>query len=251
MISKAQIKLIQSLKSKKYRKKNGLFVVEGIKLVKDLLSSGFKPVHIFAVRDFINDFVRQNCPVDELSRSEMKKISFLTTPSETLALFKIPEYPIHSTFKDDFILVLDNVQDPGNLGTIIRVADWFGIKNIVCSENTADIYNPKVVQASMGSIARVKVHYTTLFNYLKEASNTYNFTLYGSFMKGESIYDRNFSDKKVLIMGNEGQGISKEIKSIIDEEIAIPPFFKENKGPESLNVAMATGIILSEIRRKN
>lgn len=248
MISKAKIKLIQSLKSKKYRNKNGLFVVEGKKSIVDLLQAGMKAVHIFSLKHLIDEFSVADCIIDEVSLSEIKKISFLSTPSNALALFKIPENDIHAANQDNFILALDNVQDPGNLGTIIRTADWFGIQHIVCSTNTVDVYNPKVVQASMGSIARVRVYYLDLFDYLKSVQD--KFTLYGSFMKGTSVYETNFTEKKILIMGSEGQGISLAIEKLINKKIAIPIFAKGNSKPESLNVAIATGIIISDIKKK-
>ncbi len=249
MISKAKIKLIQSLKNKKYRIKNGLFVVEGKKSILDLLYAGMKAVHIFSLNNLIDDFSEADCFVDEVSYTDIKKISLLSTPSNSLAIFKIPEYDLDATYKDNFLLALDNVQDPGNFGTIIRTADWFGIKHIVCSLNTVDVFNPKVVQASMGSIARVRVYYLDLFDYLKSAQD--KFTLYGSFMEGKSIYKTSFQEKKILIMGNEGNGISPEIKNLINEKVSIPIFTTGNSAPESLNVAMASGIIISEIKRKS
>ncbi len=247
MISKAQIKLIHSLKLKKYRKKHGLFVVEGEKSVRDLLQSGLKPEHIFLQEGFSAgfEFTEQ---ITEISAPEMKKISFLSTPSKVLALFEIPEYSLEDSLLNNLVLILDEVQDPGNLGTIIRVADWFGLRDIVCSTGTVDVYNPKTVQATMGSIARVKLHYTDLPEYLQKAKNR-GFNIYGSFMNGSSIYQTSFAGKKLLVMGNEGNGISPEIAQLVDEQISIPKFFQGNEGPESLNVAMATGIILSEIKR--
>jgi TrmH family RNA methyltransferase len=249
MISKAQIKLIQSLKLKKYRKKHNLFVVEGKKSVNDLLKGGLQAYHIFFVEE--NSFNPKGIKpsmISKISVSEMKKISFLTTPSNVLALFKIPDYNLQESFNDNLIIALDEIQDPGNLGTIIRVADWFGISRIICSPASADIYNPKTVQATMGSIARVKVYYTGLLDYLAKAK-TKGFTLFGSFMNGSSIYKESFSEKKVLIMENEGSGISLEVEKLIDKRISIPQFFETGNGPESLNVAMATGIIVSEIKR--
>jgi len=248
MISKAKIKLIQSLKRKKYREKHKLFVVEGEKSIKDLLQAGMKAVDFFVVPELMEYAVFSDFKPEEISKEEMKKISFLSTPGNLLAVFEIPEYSLDESFRFDFILALDDVQDPGNLGTIIRVADWFGIKAIVCSNNTADVFNPKVVQATMGSIARVQVHYVDLSDFLKKAKNEY--MIYGSFMEGDSVYETDFSKKKILIMGNEGKGISTEIEKFIAQKVSIPLFAKGNSVPESLNVAMATGIILSEIKRK-
>ncbi len=248
MISKAKIKLINSLKSKKYREKHKLFVVEGEKSIQDLLQAGMKAVSVFALSNIIEHFNDIDCELAEVSSTEMKKISFLKTPGNSLALFEQSKNLFEESFKSSFVLVLDNVQDPGNLGTIIRVADWFGVQDIVCSDDSADIYNPKVVQASMGSIARVKVYYTNLSEYLQNTKTEY--TVYGSFMEGNPIYETDFQEKKIVVMGNEGKGISSDIEKLIDEKISIPRFTHKSKGPESLNVAMATGIILSEIKRK-
>ncbi len=248
MISKAKIKLINSLKSKKYREKHKLFVVEGEKSIQDLLQAGMKAVSVFVSGDILEHFNNIDCELAEVSATEMKKISFLKTPGNSLALFEQSKNLFEESFKSSFVLVLDNVQDPGNLGTIIRVADWFGVRDIVCSDDSADIYNPKVVQASMGSIARVKVYYTNLSEYLQNAKTEY--AVYGSFMEGNSIYETDFQEKKIVVMGNEGKGISSDIEKLIDEKISIPRFTHKGEGPESLNVAMATGIILSEIKRK-
>ena len=247
MISKAKIKLIQSLKSKKYREKHRFFVVEGEKSVNDLLQAGMKAVQLYIVPEFAENRFVSDIELNPVTESEMKKISFLSTPGNILALFEIPQYSIQQSFEQNFILALDNVQDPGNLGTIIRLADWFGIKDIVCSKNTADVFNPKVVQATMGSIARVRVHYVDLAGYLKKATDKY--TVYGSFMRGKSMYETDFSEKKILIMGNEGKGISSEIEQLVSKKVSIPRFTQEDSVPESLNVAMATGIILSEMMR--
>lgn len=248
MISKAKIKLINSLKSKKYREKYKLFVVEGEKSIQDLLYSGMKAVSVFALNSVIDHFSNIDCELTEVSASEMKKISFLKSSGNSLALFEQSKKALKESFGSSFVLALDNIQDPGNLGTIIRIADWFGIRNIVCSNDSADIYNPKVVQASMGSIARINVYYTNLSEYLQNTKAEY--TIYGSFMEGHSIYESDFQKKKILVMGNEGKGISPDIEKLIDKKISIPRFTLKEEGPESLNVAMATGIILSEIKRK-
>ena len=252
MISKAKIKLIQSLKQKKNRAKSGLFVAEGIKTIKDLLKSNIKVSEIFGLSDIVqNKELSLGIKVSELTENEINKISFLSTSTNILGLFEIPDYRISNCFQSDFLIALDGVQDPGNLGTIIRLANWYGIKNIICSENCADVFNPKVIQSTMGSIARVSVYYTNLPNFLQKAKNEENYFVYGSFMEGKSIYDTSFNKKKILVMGNEGKGISDELMEFMENKISIPPFFEKSEGPESLNVAIATGIIVSEMTRKS
>lgn len=251
MISKAKIKLIQSLRQKKNRIKKGLFVAEGTKTVNDLLGAGIKTAEIYGTSNITGQIkVLNKTSLCEVSDIEMKKISFLSNASDVLGLFEIPQINIDDVFYSDFIIALDGVQDPGNLGTIVRLADWFGVKNIVCSLDCADLYNPKTVQSTMGSIARVQVHFTDLPEFLLKAKSEKKYKIYGSFMKGEPIYEISFQQKKILVMGSEGQGIFMEVEQLIDEHITIPAFFDGKDGPESLNVAMATGIIVSEMKRK-
>jgi len=250
MISKAKIKLIQSLKQKKYRTKNGLFVAEGYKTIIDLLDSEIKSVGIYGIADVLENVKNTDkTELFEVSANEMKKISFLSTASNILGLFEIPEINIDDCFANDFLIALDGVQDPGNLGTIVRLADWFGVKNIICSLDCVDVYKPKTVQSTMGSIVRVKVHYADLPEFLQKAKSEKKHQIYGSFMNGKSIYKTSFRQKKILIMGSEGQGISKEVAQFIDEHISIPAFFEGANGPESLNVAVASSIIVSEMKR--
>ncbi len=249
MISKAKIKLIQSLKHKKNRDKNGIFVAEGVKTIKELLDTKLSAVELFCTQKALSQIeINKDVKVIEAGKEEIKKITHLSTPSEIVGLFKIPENDLTDSFGTNFILVLDGVQDPGNLGTIIRLADWYDIKSIVCSENCVDAYNPKVVQSTMGSIFRVKVHYTNLFPFLEQA-NRNKFTIYGSFMNGETIYTESFDRNKILIMGSEGKGISDEIEKFVEKKISIPAFFNGDDGPESLNVAIASAIIVSEMKR--
>ena len=175
MISKAKIKLIQSLKQKKYRSKLGLFVAEGVKTINDLLNSNVKVVELFALADIIHKINSvDGTAVVKVSENEFKKMSFLATPTNVLGLFEIPDYDISNSFQSHFLIALDGVQDPGNLGTIIRLADWYDIKNIICSLDCADVFNPKVVQATMGSIARVNIHYTKLAEFLQKAKTEKN-----------------------------------------------------------------------------
>ncbi|OQX98503.1 MAG: hypothetical protein B6I20_10975 [Bacteroidetes bacterium 4572_117] len=249
MISKAKIKLIQSLKYKKFRNKTGLFVAEGIKTIRELQNSDIKMSEIFGLGEILQKIdVPAGIEKTELDEKDLKKISFLSTATNVLGLFKIPEYNIAESFENNFIIALDGVQDPGNLGTIIRLADWYNVKSIVCSKNCADAFNPKVIQSTMGSIYRVKVFYADLTSYLDKAKKN-KFAVYGSFMDGETIYGKTFNGKKILVMGSEGNGISKEVRGFIDKKISIPAFFDGNDGPESLNVAVASAIIVSEMKR--
>jgi len=239
MLSKSQIKLITSLKQKKYRLQHGLFVVEGVKTIKELLKSDFELDMLYSTEAFNIDAKKEEL----ISEAELNRISFLTTPNKALAIFKIPK-PMEVDF-DQLIVALDDLRDPGNLGTIIRLCDWFGIKNLVCSQETVDCFNPKVVQATMGSITRVNVTYLDLKEFLKQA----DVTSYGTFMDGTSVYSTTLSDKGILVLGNEANGISNEIESLISEKLSIPRF-GNLQATESLNVATATAIFLSEFKRR-
>lgn len=240
MVSKNQIKIITGLQQKKYRREHGLFIAEGIKVVQELLNSNFELQHLYTTEPLKIDINGEG--VTEITESELKKISTLTTPNTCLALFKIP---VQKEIVDDgLIMALDDVRDPGNLGTIIRLCDWFGIKQLVCSQQCADVYNTKVVQATMGSLARVNVVYTDLQQYLQQTK----LPVYGTFMDGENIYTSELPEKGVVIMGNEANGISLDIENEVKYRISIPRFGDIQK-TESLNVATAAAIILSEFRR--
>lgn len=238
MLTKSQIKLITSLKQKKYRQQEGLFVAEGLKTIKELLSSSLKLYHVFTTASFEMDDIEETI----ISEKELKKISFLTTPNTALAVFRIPDATQIKT--NHLIVALDDVRDPGNLGTIIRLCDWFGVVDLVCSTATVDCYNPKVVQATMGSITRVNVSYLNLENFLAE-SNT---EVYGAFMDGENVYKSELPSKGVLVLGNEANGISAAIEALVTKRISIPRF-GQLQATESLNVATATAILLSEFKR--
>ncbi|SFC60139.1 RNA methyltransferase [Zunongwangia sp. SCSIO 43204] len=240
MVSKSQIKLITSLAQKKYRQKNGLFVAEGIKVIRELLNSDFQLEKLFASEAIFDVSEDQFILAEE---RELKKISFLKTPQTALALFKIPQQKLEVL--DDLTLALDGVRDPGNLGTIIRLCDWFGVKNLVCSQDTVDCFNPKVIQSTMGSITRVNVVYKNLSEFLQSQ----DLVSYGTFMEGENVYQKTLQQKAVLVMGNEANGITSEIEQLISEKISIPQF-GQSQETESLNVATATAIFLSEFRRK-
>ncbi|MEE9349533.1 MAG: RNA methyltransferase [Flavobacteriaceae bacterium] len=243
MLSKSQIKLITSLQQKKYRTKYKLFVVEGKKSVLEFLKSNYELEILYATESFVNPM--PNLKEDKeyiITNNELKKISSLKNPTEILAVFRLSEKK--HTVESDLTLVLDAVQDPGNLGTIIRLCDWFGIKSIVCSPTTVDCYNPKVVQATMGSLTRVSVVYTDLETYL---TNT-TLPIYASLLDGENIYKTKLPKKALIIMGNEGKGISKELIALATNSLNIP-HFGEQQDTESLNVATATAVLLSEFCR--
>lgn len=239
MLSKSQIKLITSLKQKKQRQQHGFFVVEGIKTIKELLQSHLVLHALYTTEPFNIDAKNEIL----ISETDLKRISFLTTPNTALAIFNMPQpKPIET---NGLIVALDAVRDPGNLGTIIRLCDWFGIKNLVCSHETVDCYNPKVVQATMGSITRVAISYVDLVDFLKSAT----LPVLGAFMEGENIYKTKLPEQGILVMGNEANGVSKEVEAIITKKITIPRF-GDLQATESLNVATATAILLSEFKRR-
>ncbi|WP_347067921.1 RNA methyltransferase [Flavobacterium sp. WV_118_3] len=240
MVSKNQIKLITSLQQKKYRKQHELFFAEGIKVIQELLNSNFELYHLFSV-EAIFDSLPQN-KVTLISEAELKKISALTTPNTCLALFRIPEEK--PVVESGLILALDDIRDPGNLGTILRLSDWFGISDVVCSNETVDIYNPKVIQATMGSISRVNVIYTDLEAFLDQTK----LPVFGTFMDGANIYEQKLPENGIIVMGNEANGISESIEKRTTERLSIPRFGNLQL-TESLNVATATAIILSECKR--
>ncbi len=240
MVSKNQIKLITSLQQKKYRKQEQLFFAEGVKVVQELLHSNFELQDLFTTKqDFLT--VPKN-KVHAISEAELKKISALTTPNTCLAVFKIPK--AKEMVEKGLIVALDDVRDPGNLGTIIRLCDWFGIETLFCSEESVDIYNPKVVQATMGSISRVNVVYGNLETFLSQTK----LPVFGTFMDGKNIYQEKLPKEGIIIMGNEANGISTSVEKLVSERIAIPRF-GNLQVTESLNVATATAIILSEFKR--
>ncbi|MCK0145229.1 RNA methyltransferase [Arenibacter sp. F26102] len=239
MVVKSQIKFIKNLQQKKYRTQNKLFVVEGIKTVKELLESTLKVHKIYVTDSTVlglnNDFV------ELISEGDLRKMSGLSTPNKVLGVFHFP-VPRQIDFSD-WVIALDDVRDPGNMGTIIRLCDWFGITNLICSPNTVDCYNPKVLQATMGSISRVNIVYGDLQQVLGEI----DIPVYGAFMDGTVVYTEQFPKKGVLVMGNEANGVSEAIENLVCKKISIPQFGA--KTAESLNVATATAILLNEIRR--
>jgi TrmH family RNA methyltransferase len=245
MISKNQIKFIRQLEQKKFRHREGLFVAEGTKVVGDLLKAGYIPHSLYATPDWIAS--HSVAEATEVTDDELTRLSFQQHPQQVLALFPIPEPADLSPLTSHLSLLLDGVQDPGNLGTIIRIADWFGISNIICSEDTVDAYNPKVVQATMGSIARVNIIYTNLLELLDGLPA--DFPVYGTLLDGENIYTQELTPHGLIIMGNEGNGISDAVRQRVNRRLLIPDFHNGDTA-DSLNVAIATAITCSEFRRR-
>jgi TrmH family RNA methyltransferase len=241
MLSKNEIKLIKSLKYKKQRYLNKMFVVEGKKSIYEFINSKFVLHKLFSID--ISEFSVNN--VVRLSKSELEKISFLSNPNDHLAIFKIPN--VKPVNKNNLLVGLESINDPGNLGTIIRTCEWFGVEDIVCSLDSVDCYNPKVVQSAMGSLSRVNITYLDLENFL----NSESLNRFGTFINGESVYENKIStDNGIVVFGNEANGISSNLRSLIDVELTIPRF--NNKSyPESLNLSNSLGIILSEFSRKS
>ena len=248
MISKNKIKFIRSLEQKKFRKENGVFLAEGNKLVSDL-SDFFKCKILVATQQWLGS--NRNIIADEkiyVEKDELSRVSLLKTPQDVLAVFEIPSYTLSMDCpRNELCLALDDVQDPGNLGTIIRIADWFGIKNIYCSHGTADAFSPKTVQATMGALARVQLHYCNIKELISSLNDV---PVFGTFLDGDSIYNNTLSSDGLIVMGNEGNGISKEVAELINRRILIPNYPQGNETTDSLNVAVATAIVCSEFRRR-
>jgi len=250
MLSKNDVKNIKSLEHKKFRAEKGLFVAEGHKTVLELLDR-FSCILLIATQSWLDLNKKISAErIEAVSADELKHASLLRNPQDALAIFRIPkkEAKLSEIAQSNLVLALDDVQDPGNLGTIIRLADWFGIKDVFCSKATADIYNPKAVQATMGALSRVSVHYTDLKQSIKELSH--DIPVYGTFLEGEIIYDARLSANGVIIMGNEGNGITPEIKQSVTHKLYIPNWPQGAPTSESLNVAIATAIVCSEFRRR-
>ena len=240
MVSKNQIKLISSLHQKKHRQTHQLFIAEGIKGIQELLDAHFELEHLYTTQtDF--ETVAGNLKT-LVTDADLKKMSALASPNTCLAVFKIPE--VKAINSSGLIVALDDIRDPGNLGTILRLCDWFGIQQLICSKETVDVYNPKVVQATMGSIARVNVTYVDLYDFIAKSK----LAVFGTFMDGENMYTTNLPQEGIIVMGNEANGISSDLEKIIKNRLTIPRFGTLQK-TESLNVATATAIVLSEFRR--
>ncbi|MBI3134289.1 MAG: RNA methyltransferase [Bacteroidetes bacterium] len=243
-LSRNEIKLIKSLQDKKTRESNRLFVVEGVKLVEELLQqSSFKIESVFYTDEYTGKIPSAVHSL-KISASELERISGLVTPNKVLAVVKYPPFKKSIDTTDPLILVLDEIKDPGNLGTILRTADWFGIKTVLASETTVDLFNPKVIQASMGAVYRIQFIQEKLETKLAELQNE-GYKLVGADLQGENLYTCPFPTKMALIMGSESHGISEKISLLLDSRITIPQFGKT----ESLNVGIAAGIILSHYRK--
>jgi len=254
MISKSQISYIKSLHQKKFRKEHQQFIIEGDKLCDEFLQSGFTIQGIYVLEhkrekyELLLSKLSKKIEIVLLKSEEMDKLSNLSTPSDVLCVVDIPEDAELNTLDEKFltnnlILVLDGVKDPGNMGTIIRIADWFGIKHIVCSEDCVELYNPKVVQSTMGSILRTTVYYTSLAEFIQSFTGI---SVYGALLEGKNVYEMDEKMKGILLMGSESHGISKALLPLINKPITIPSF----GGAESLNVAVATAILCSEAKRR-
>ncbi|WP_276165690.1 TrmH family RNA methyltransferase [Zobellia alginiliquefaciens] len=239
MVSKNQIKLVRSLHQKKYRNIHNLFVAEGIKVVRELVNSDFKVNSLYSSDSEIN--LGTPDVIELVTEAELKKMSALTAPNKIIGVFEIPKNQKPNF--DGWVVVLDDIRDPGNLGTIIRLCDWFGVEHLVCSANTVDCYNPKTLQATMGSISRVNIGYTNLQTFLQNAP----VGVFGAFMEGDVVYGTDLPKSGILVLGNEANGVSKEIEALVTQKISIPQFGKNTT--ESLNVATATAILLNEIKR--
>lgn len=249
MLSKNKIKYIRSLELKKNRKEEGVFVAEGHKLVGDLL--GHFPCRLLiATSSWLEQHPQiQALETIEVTQDELSRASLLKTPQEVLAIFEQPQYNIPTdVLFHSLCLALDDIQDPGNLGTIIRLADWFGIEHIFCSQGTVDVYNPKVIQATMGAIARVKVQYCDLPAMIASLKDT---PVYGTYLDGNNMYNETLTENGLIVMGNEGNGVSKEVSQHINRRLYIPNYPTTRETSESLNVAIATAVICSEFRRRS
>lgn len=250
MLSKAKLKQIRSLEIKKYRNELKRFVAEGNKLIAEMLPA-FECELLIAKPCWMA--TQGNIPARELLEADdadLRKASFLKTPQDVLAVFNIPDWDLQEADPStSLVLVLDGIQDPGNLGTIVRLADWFGIEHVVCSPDTADIFSPKAIQATMGSLAHVKVHYTDLKDYLRNQAEK-AVPIFGTFLDGADLYEQELTTNGLIVMGNEGNGIRPETVPFINRKLYIPNFPEERETTESLNVAIATAVICAEFRRR-
>ncbi|MBR4028756.1 MAG: RNA methyltransferase [Alistipes sp.] len=244
-MTKAEIQFVRSLSDKRVRDEERLFIAEGAKLIEEIQNSDFRIRAIYTTR---KDVAGRG--VEYVERKDMERISQLKTPADCVAIVEQPRHRLQlSSIAGNLVLALDGVQNPGNLGTILRLADWFGVRDVICSKECADCFNPKVVQATMGAILRVRVHYVdNLAQVLNEAKNL-GMPIYGTLLDGENIYSKRLQNRGVIVMGNEGRGLSDECQEALTDRLFIPPYPANCPTSESLNVAMATGIIIAEFRR--
>lgn len=251
MASKSTISFLRSLQQKKFRNEEGLFIVEGPKMVSELLKSDFKVRQLYATSSWTPN-QHTSLPLDIITEAEMERVSGLQTPNKVLALVEMPalEGPLN-TLSNGMHLLLDQIQDPGNLGTIIRIADWFGVTSVICSTDTADIFNPKVIQASMGSVFNVKIHYCSLVDVLLKNADGNKWPVYATLLSGENIYNSEMDTSCFVILGNESRGVNPVLNAFITQGVHIPRPTNKSSKAESLNVAVAAGIVCSEYCRKN
>lgn len=245
-----RIKYLRSLHQKKFRQENSEFLVEGNKLVNELLHSDYEIKNIYAVNDA--ELYHGSIKVEHITPKELNRISTHKNPNNSIAVAKIPEkkLPNLDIISSNLNLVLENIQDPGNMGTILRLANWYGIKHIFCNAETVECYNPKVVQSSMGALYRVNVHYTDIYSLIKQFSDVPEFGIYAAHLNGQNLYETSLRNKGIIIMGNESKGLSEKMNSLSIQKIKIPSFPPEETGMESLNVAIATAITVAEFRRQ-
>lgn len=245
-MTKAEIQHIRSLQDKRNRDEEGLFVAEGAKLVEEIASSALTIRRIYTTRTDL-----KGANVEVVDTKTMERLSGLKSASDTLAVVEQPRYRLNlNTLTKSLVLALDGVQNPGNLGTIIRLADWFGVEDILCSKECADCFNPKVIQATMGAILRVRIHYVENLPQLLSQANKEGMPIYGTLLDGDNIYGTTLTPTGIIVMGNEGRGLSEECRKVVTHRLLIPAYPAERPTSESLNVAMATGITLSEFRRR-
>jgi len=252
MLSKNKIKYIHSLQTKKGRDSENCFIAEGERIFKELINSNCEIIEIIALQEWFeaNKLTTKNVPIEFATKDELHAISSLTSPQSVMCLVRIPAPSLSiEKIAKQLVIALDNIQDPGNMGTIIRLANWFGIENILCSNDCVDIYNPKVVQASMGAISKTTIYYCDLGDTLKNYSIKTQNPIYGTFLDGENIYSTHISQPSIIVFGNEGNGISKSIEKQISSKLTIPSF-NTNGVVESLNVSIAAAIVCSETRRR-
>ncbi len=250
MLTKNQAKKIRSLGIKKYRERYGEFIAEGDKIIKELINSNLQINSIYATPTWIEknkNFLSSHLTIVSLTPSQLKNISQQTTPNQALALVNIPQQKQIPDPQNKVTLLIENIQDPGNLGTIIRTAEWFGINNIICSGDTVDLYNPKVIQATMGSFCRINIFYTNIINYLNMHKN--KVPVYGAVLNGQNAFKQKFQKNAILVVGNESKGISVEVENFITHKVTIPPYDSDNElKPDSLNASVAAAILMSLFR---
>ena len=252
MLTNNKIKLIKSLDKKRERVEAGCFVVEGEKMVRELLMSRFETIEVFAVQQYIDELpanLKRKAEISAISERDLERISFLKTPNKAVALAKLPEKRTPADLRG-LSIALDNVQDPGNLGTIVRTAAWFGIANVFCSPDTVDVYNPKVIQSTMGAIFKVNVTYCDLAE-LAATARKAGIPMFGTRLDGENLYAAKLPNDAIVVMGNESKGLSAEISALMDSNLKIPSYAPPTSDMESLNVAVATAIVCAEFRRQN